>query len=178
MDFDALVDRYEKPIYNLIFRLIGDRDEAADLTQETFVAAYKAMSGFRAESSEFTWLYRIACNKCKNRFKKLGHQKRHESRYEDLEQLEYAGDTSIAAEMKNSPEKELQRKELKERVMAAIGNLPPDYRVVVVLRELHGMSYQEIAQVAELSVDVVKMRLSRGREMLRKKLGPYLIQDR
>ena len=78
MDFDGLVDSYEKPIYNLIFRVLGDRDEAADLTQETFVAAYRSWSAFRGESTVYTWLYRIALNLCKNKFREQDRRRRYE----------------------------------------------------------------------------------------------------
>ncbi|MCE5324554.1 sigma-70 family RNA polymerase sigma factor [bacterium] len=169
MDFGELLDAYEKPIYNLIFRLIGDADEAADLTQETFVSAYKSYSKFKAESSEYTWLYRIAVNKCKNKFKERARHKESFTLDEELP-LDALGESDTTY----SPEAAFERKELKERIIQAISQLPPDYRIVTVLRELHGLSYQEIAQTVDLSVDVVRTRLARARSMLRKKLEQYL----
>ncbi|MHB9035296.1 MAG: sigma-70 family RNA polymerase sigma factor [Armatimonadota bacterium] len=175
MDFDGLVDAYEKPIYNLIYRLIGDCEEAADLTQETFVSAYGSYSGFRGESSAYTWLYRIAVNKCKNKFKEQDRRKKFESFSLDEGFAEDEGQISAeVASYEFSPEAALQRKELKERIVQAMSQLPPDYRIVAVLRDMQGLSYQDIADVADLSVDVVRTRLARARGMLRKKLGPYL----
>lgn len=174
MDFDGLVDRYEKPIYNLIYRLIEDREEAADLTQDTFVAAYRSFSNFRNDSSVYTWLYRIAINKCKNRFKQKGHNAENTGLSLDEDACEVEMSSSTSTSKHSDPSIVLQKKELKKQIEIAISRLPIDYRIVVVLRDLQGLSYQEIADAADLSVDVVKTRLSRARGMLRKKLAPYL----
>lgn len=175
MDFDRLVDEHEKPIFNLIYRLVGDMDEAADLTQETFVAAYKSFASFRGESSVYTWLYRIAVNRCKNKFKADDRRRG----FEDLSlDAGHAGDDeplgASLAISEGSPGVVLERKELRAKIERAISQLPPDYKVVVVLRDLQGLSYDEIAGAAELSVDVVRTRLARARAMLRQRLGPYL----
>lgn len=176
MDFDGLVDRYEKPIFNLIYRLTGDPEEAADLTQETFVAAYKSSSRFRGESTVYTWLYRIAVNRCKNAFKKKDRRREYEGPSLDRQFSGQPGRPTIdQAAHYDTPDAQLQRKELKHRIEQAITRLPPDYRIVVVLRDLQGLSYQEIAEAADLSVDVVRTRLARARGMLREKLEAYLI---
>ncbi|MGQ9580007.1 MAG: sigma-70 family RNA polymerase sigma factor [Armatimonadota bacterium] len=173
MDFDSIVDRYEKPIYNLIYRLVGDRDEAADITQETFVAAYKSLPEFRNESTVYTWLYRIAVNKCKNVFKERDRQRHHISSdmpsEDELEQIPNQTD-------RGEPAAEFERKELRELVERAISGLPIDYRIVAVLRDLQGFSYGEIARITGLSVDVVRTRIARARAMLRRKLEPFLIE--
>jgi RNA polymerase sigma-70 factor (ECF subfamily) len=173
MDFDTIIDRYEKPIYNLIYRLVGDVEEAADLTQETFVAAYRSFSEFRGESSIYTWLYRIAVNKCKNAFKDRDRRRLHESAElpaeVELKQLSDPGKTG-------QPDAEFERKELRVRVERAISELPIDYRIVAVLRDLHGLAYDEIAQATGLSVNVVRTRIARARAMLRRKLEPFLIE--
>lgn len=174
MDFDGLVDQYEKPIFNLVYRLVGDMEEAADLTQETFVSAYGSFSDFRGDSAAYTWLYRIAVNLCKNRFKAKDRQRDYEgpSLDEDL-----SGDgVSLGDTLGHSdtPDAHLERKELRLFIEQAMSQLPPDYRIVAVLRDLHGLSYQEIAEAAELSVDVVRTRLARARGMLRRRLAPYL----
>jgi len=175
MDFDGLVDRYSKPIYNLIYRLLGDADEAADLTQETFIRAFRSFSKFRGEASVYTWLYRIAVNLCKNRFR----HKDGAGRYEgpSLDEAGPGDGTSTLADTvahHDTPDAVLQRKELRDRIEQAIGELPYDYRIVAVLRDLHGLSYQQIAEATGLSVDVVRTRLARAREMLRRKLKAYL----
>jgi len=167
MDFDSLVDSYQKPIYNLIYRLLDDRDEAADVTQETFVAAYRAWDTFRGESTEYTWLYRIAVNLCKNRFRQRDRRRQFEG--PSIDEVEWSDDRPTEA-----PHGVVERKELKEMIERAISRLPDDYRIVAVLRDLHGLSYSDIAAATELSVDVVKTRLARARGMLRKRLGAYI----
>lgn len=173
MDFDSIIDRYEKPIYNLIYRLVGDRDEAADITQETFVAAYKSLPEFRNESTIYTWLYRIAVNKCKNVFKERDRQRHYiGSEMPSEDELEQVPNPLE----KGEPEAEFERKELRELVEKAISELPVDYRIVAVLRDLQGLSYGEIARITDLSVDVVRTRIARARAMLRRKLEPFLIE--
>ena len=167
MDFDGLVDSYQKPIYNLIYRLLDDRDEAADITQETFVAAYRSWESFRGESTEYTWLYRIAVNLCKNRFRQRDRRRQYEG--PSLDDASWSDDRPS-----ETPGGIVERKELKDMIEQAISRLPDDYRIVAVLRDLHGLSYADIAAATDLSVDVVKTRLARARGMLRKKLGTYI----
>ena len=175
MDFNRLVEEHEKPIFNLVFRLIGDMDEAADLNQETFVAAYRSISTFRGDSSVYTWLYRIAVNKCKNKLKADGRRRELEEFSLDAAAGWEQQPLGLAvASSEGSPGVALERKELVERIEQAISQLPPDYKIVAVLRDLQGLSYEEIANAADLSVDVVRTRLARARSMLRQRLGPYL----
>jgi len=176
MDFDGLVDRYEKPIYNLIYRLLGDREEAADLTQETFVSAYKSWGRFRGEASVYTWLYRIAVNLCKNKFKERDRRRDYEGPSLDHGFTDEELPKAAEAPHHDTPHAALQRKELKELIEQAIRQLPPDYRIVAVLRDLQGLSYSEIASAADLSVEVVKTRLARARGMLRQRLEAYLTE--
>jgi RNA polymerase sigma-70 factor (ECF subfamily) len=175
--FDALVTAYEKRIFNVIYRIIGDYEEAADLTQETFISAYKSYARFRGEAKIFTWLYQIALNHCRNRLRQKGRM--YAQRWESLDQpasperdertpaREIADDTQ-------APHVVLEEKELRQRILAAVESLPPEYREVVILREIEGLSYNEIVEVTRLSRDNVKTRLSRARAMLRRKLGPYI----
>lgn len=173
--FDALVARYEKPIFNVIYRILGDYDEAADVTQETFINAYRSYHKFRGDANVYTWLYQIALNQSRNRLRRrrrpdLG---RTVSLDEPPPGAEAgAGGREIPDETK-APHTLAERTELKDEIMAAIEALPPDYREVVVLRELHDLSYNEIADATGISLDNVKTRLSRARAMLRRRLGPY-----
>lgn len=177
-DFDDLVDKYERRIFNLIYRLIGDYDEAADLTQDAFIAAYRAFDSFKSNANPYTWLYRIAINVCKNRF-------RERDRHKELDGIPLDGDGSVPDDVQLSdrslsnplptPESALECQELRRLVEDAIRSLPEDYRMVVVLRDLHGLSYREISEAADLGLDVVKTRLARARGMLRKKLECYLL---
>ncbi len=176
VDFDKLVDRYEKPIFDLIYRLIGDPDDAADLTQETFVAAYRSLSEFRGDSTIYTWLYRIAVNKCKNRFKENDRRRAYEHRSLDVSEDFEPNDKIMLQHFadQTAPEAVLEKKELRYCIEQAMSRLPPDYKIVAVLRDIHGLSYEQIAQATGLSIDVVRTRLARARNMLRRKLEPYL----
>jgi RNA polymerase sigma-70 factor (ECF subfamily) len=168
-EFDELVDKYERRVFNLILRIVGDYDEAADLTQDTFLAAYRAFDRFRGQAKPYTWLYRIAINVCKNRF-------REKKKQQEIE-LESGNDAATTADTM-TPEKVVQQKELKDLIENAILRLQEDYRIVIVLREMHGLTYREIAEAMDISEDVVKTRLARARNMLRQKLAPYLNQEK
>ena len=175
--FDDLLDRHEKPIFNLIYRLTGNYDEASDLTQETFVAVYRSLHAFRGESDVFTWICRIAVNKCKNRFKERSRKRRFEFLLRDLKhEDEYAveGEDGAFGVEERTPLTELEQKELQDKIMNSISALPEDYRIIVVLRDLQGLSYHEIANMVGISLEAVKSRLHRGRMILRQKLGTYL----
>lgn len=169
--FDEIIDTYEKRVFNLIYRLIGDYEEAADLTQDTFVSAYRAYGKFRFDCSVYSWLCKIAVNHCKNRYRERDRQRQYEDTLLDISD---DSSVSIPAEESNNPDQHVERKELRERIADAIMSLPEDYRVVAVLRDLQGLSYQEIVEATDLSMDNVKVRLSRARAMLRRKLAPYL----
>ena len=179
-DFDALVVRYEKPLFNTIYQWIGDYDEAADLTQETFVSAYKARENFRGDSKVYTWLYRIAHNHCKNRFKQRDRQRQMEGSSLDAGGPvdAFSGD-DLSAETRDvpdwsySPAQVLEKKELRALIDKAVNSLASEYRVVLILRELEGMSYTEIAEVTGLTMEAVKTRLNRARAMVRQKVEPY-----
>jgi RNA polymerase sigma-70 factor (ECF subfamily) len=173
--FDAVFDLYHRKVFNVIFRLVGDYDEAEDLTQETFVNAYRAYDRFRGESQVYTWLYRIAVNVCKNRFK----QERRASRLpmDSLDEPLPGDDGPMQREVpddKFNPLRAIEAGELRTVIHQAIQELPPEYRVPIVLRELQELSYAEIAQIMEIPVDTVKTRIFRARGLLRNKLAPYL----
>lgn len=175
LDFDALVVKYEKRIFNVIYRFLGDYEEATDLTQETFISAFRHYDRFRGEAKVFTWLYQIARNLCINRIRQRDRQR--DLRIESLDQPRQADDeeglSREVADWKHSPQVVLEKEELRKRLLAAIESLPPDYREVVELREFHDMSYNEIVLATGLTLENVKTRLSRARAMLRRKLEPY-----
>jgi len=170
--FDDLVDAYERRIYNLIYRLMGDLDEAADLTRDTFAAAYRSFGRLRAEASPHTWLYRIAVNVCKNRFREPDRQRNVER--VSLEDSE-AGRAGLVDETGcGVPPAAPEREEVRRVVEDAIRSLPEDCRIIVVLRDLHGLSCRGIAEAADLPVDVVKTTLARARRMLGSKSERYM----
>jgi len=177
LDFDALVVKYEKKIFNVIYRMLGDYEEATDLTQETFISAFKHYDRFRGDSKVFTWLYQIARNLCINRVRQRERQRG--MRFESLDQPRETDDddglTREIADWSQSPQIVLESNELREKMMAAINSLPPDYKEVLVLREFEGLTYNEIVEQTGLTLENVKTRLSRARGMLRRKLGPYYL---
>jgi RNA polymerase sigma-70 factor (ECF subfamily) len=176
LDFDALVDKYQKKIFNVIYRKIGDFEEATDLTQETFINAFKHYDRFRGDAKVFTWLYTIATNLCINRMRQRERQRgmRIESLDQPRDSDEDEGLTREVADFTHAPHNLLEDKELRQRILAAVDSLPPDYKEVVLLREFHDMSYNEIVTATGLSLENVKTRLSRARGMLRRKLEPYV----
>lgn len=172
---DALFDRYEQRIYNLIYRLVGDHDEAADLTSDTFLHALRSFHRFRGEAQPYTWLYRIAVNLCKNHFRRT----RHRSQFHSFSLDEPVGaDGSTQAreieDVRQEPSALFETLELQRQLHAAIGSLREDFRTVLVLKELEGLSYAEIAEVIGCTVKAVKSRLFRARAALRRKLAHYL----
>jgi RNA polymerase sigma-70 factor (ECF subfamily) len=178
-DFNSLLARYEKPLYNVIFQWVRDSEEAFDLTQETFISAYRASSNFRGEAKVYTWLYRIALNHCKNRFKQRDRQKEFEG--PSLDDGAGVGDGSDAGQTESravadwsmAPEALIEQKELRAQIYRAVDALPIEYRTVLVLREMEGLNYSDIAEVTGLSMEAVKTRLSRARGMIRRRVEPY-----
>ena len=175
LDFDALVVKYDKKIFNVIYRMLGDYEEATDLTQETFISAYRHYDRFRGDSKVFTWLYQIARNLCINRVRQRERQRgiRFESMDQPRDLEEDDGGTREIADWSQSPQRVLENNELREKLMAAIQSLTPEYREVLVLREFEGLSYNEIVERTGLTLENVKTRLSRARGMIRRKIGPY-----
>ncbi|MBW3625735.1 MAG: sigma-70 family RNA polymerase sigma factor [Armatimonadetes bacterium] len=176
LSFDELVIKYERKIYNLIYRQLGDAEDAADLTQDTFVRAYNAYGRFRGDSKVYTWLCQIALNACKNRFRQRDRQKPHLGPSLD----EPFGDEESDSRLREIPDVSsepgllFERQELRRMVERAIDSLPPDYKGVILLRDVQGLTYHEIAEATGLTLEAVKTRLHRARLMLRRKLEPYL----
>lgn len=176
LPFEEIVKKYEKKIFNLILRQIGDREEAEDLTQETFVNACRSFQSFRGECKVQTWLCQIAMNQCKNRFRQ-----RDRRRSVEGPSLDLPGGVSEdpvrpleIADWDQSPQEVFIKNETYRYVLRAIQLLPDEYRLVINLCDLQQLSYQEIAEITELSLEAVKTRIHRGRLMLRRKLNAYL----
>ncbi len=170
-DFECLVvDNYQR-IYGVIYRLVGDTHEAEDLTQDTFVNAYRARNGFRGDSQVYTWLYRIAVNLTKNRLEQLS--RRPASLSGNLAEGDDE-ESTFPANPPEAPDRLAENSELGRMVAAAVLGLRPDFREVVILREYEQLSYEEIAGVLGCTVQTVKTRLFRARNLLRRKLSNYL----
>lgn len=161
--YGLLIDAYRDRIINYLTRMTGNRYEAEELAQEAFVRAYFALRSFNPQYKFSTWLYKIATNLCINHLKKRRRWV-HVDDYQD-------GDGAPAwilpdTRSYSSPAAAIDREELQRQIQEAMQQLPPVYRTVVVLRHIHGLSYQEIAEVADLPIGTVKSRLGRGRSKL------------
>jgi RNA polymerase sigma-70 factor (ECF subfamily) len=169
--FDILVLRYQHKVVKLVMRYVRDQAEALDVTQEAFLKAYRALPGFRGDSAFYTWLYRIAINTAKNH---LVAAKRRPLDY-DLD-LQNPDQYEMHGRLKDSdtPEGKLLSEEIRETVNQAIEALPNDLRTAIMLRELEGMSYEEIASAMECPVGTVRSRIFRAREAIDKRLRPLL----
>jgi RNA polymerase sigma-70 factor, ECF subfamily len=172
--FDVLVNRYSPDIYALLWRLTGDPDEASDLTQDTFLRALKAVRAFRGDSGLKTWLFRIAVNESRNRFRWWKRRRRYQtvSLDQPIGDSESAIQDTIACNGA-SPEDEALRRERERLLQEALLGLPDVYREAVVLFDIEGFSYEQISQTLEVNLGTVKSRIARGREELRKKLKDF-----
>lgn len=174
--FETVLQMYHKRVFNFAYRLIGNADEASDLTQETFVNAYKAYGRFTGSAQGiYPWLCRILINNSRNKFREMNRRGRYEvlSLDEPLDSGESRLDQQIG-DPSAGPERVLQQHEFEARVQDSIELLPPDYLVVVVLRDMQGLSYKEISEVTGITLENVKVRLFRARTALRRILQPYI----
>ncbi|WP_295620787.1 RNA polymerase sigma factor [uncultured Intestinimonas sp.] len=166
--FEQLVTDNEKRIYNLCRRMVGDQEDAAELTQEAFLNAWRGLPGFQAESAFSTWLYRLASNVCLDFL-------RREKRRKSLSLTVVSLDQEEAVELeipdqRYAPEGELERLEQRQAIRDGLARLSEEHRQVLVLRELSGLSYREIAQLLGVEEGTVKSRIARARGALRKVL--------
>ncbi len=171
--FDLLVRKYQSRVLNLVGRFVRNPEEAEDVAQEAFIKAYRALRSFRGDSAFYTWLYRIAVNSAKNHLAAQGRQvATSDIDAQDAEQFEGAE----RLREYDTPEGILLGKEITRHMDGALQALPEDLRVAVTLRELEGLSYDEIAQVMECPVGTVRSRIFRAREAIAKVLAPLLEQ--
>ncbi len=169
--FDLLVRKYQHKLIKMISRYVSDPSEAQDVAQETFIKAYRALPNFRGDSSFYTWIYRIGANTAKNYLVAQGRRPPgSDIDAQDAEQ--YVGDSSLRET--DTPEGLVHRDEVERTVFDAIESLPDDLRTAITLRELDGLSYEEIAQAMECPVGTVRSRIFRAREAIEKRLRPLL----
>ena len=172
--FDKLTSRYSSDIYALIFRLTADPEEAADLTQETFLRAFKAIAGFRGNSDLKTWLYRIAINESRNRFRWWKRRRRgHTVSIDDTVGNSDTLYLETISDASPNPEQETLRRERERILQNALMQLPTIFREPIVLFDIEGLSYEEICKALELNLGTLKSRLARGRKELKSKLAGY-----
>lgn len=169
--FDLLVLKYQYKVQAVISRFIKDHAEVQDVAQEAFIKAYRAIQNFRGESQFYTWLYRIAVNTAKNHL--VTRNRRPPSEDVDISDAEHYGGSEYLKD-NDTPEGEMYRGELEEVVFKAMSDLPEDLRTAVTLREMEGMSYEEIAEVMECPVGTVRSRIFRAREAITDKIKPLM----
>ncbi len=168
--FGALVKKYKTKVFNMAFSFTRDREAADDLAQEIFIKAYYALSKFKFKSGFGTWLYRIAVNHIKDHLRK-----KKKDRHISFDNVRHE---SKLAEVEADRKSDAREKENRIRLLhRALQSLPQKYRVILTLRDVQGHSYEEIANILELSPGTVDSRLHRARKMLREKIAPFLSQE-
>ena len=170
--FELLVEKYQHKLARLVSRLVRDPGEAEDVTQEAFIKAYRALPSFRGDSAFYTWLYRIGINTAKNFLVATG-RRAPTSTEVDAEEAEGYESSELLHDI-NTPESLLLSKEIGTTVNSAIDSLPEELRSAIQLRELEGMSYDEIAKLMDCPIGTVRSRIFRAREAIAEKLKPLL----
>jgi len=170
--FELLVEKYQRKLGRLLSRLVRDPGEVEDVTQEAFVKAYRALPSFRGDSAFYTWLYRIGINTAKNYLVAMG-RRTPTSTEIDAEEAEGYESGEQLRDI-NTPESLLLSKEIAATVNAAIESLPEELRSAIQLRELEGMSYEEIAKLMDCPIGTVRSRIFRAREAIAERLKPIL----
>ena len=161
--FRFLVERYKERVRNVIFSVFNDKALVEDLAQEVFIRVFKALPAFRSESAFYTWVYRIAVNRCRDEMRSRKLRK-----IFSLHSMTENAEESLPAEFSEAPADNSAR----ELVSIGLRSLPEKFRLPIILKDIEGMSYEEIADVLKCEIGTVKSRLSRGRSLLRKKLEP------
>ncbi len=173
-----LIGEFQRPVYGLIYRMVSDPADAADTTQDVFLKVFRGMKHFHGESSLKTWIYRIALHEAANRKRWWFRHKAHETSIEPVESEGMAnGDESMQSALmdrRESPFDHVAQRQVQQRVDAELRKVAEPYRTTLILRDLEEMSYEEIAEVLQISMGTVKSRLTRGRQALKQRLAPYV----
>jgi RNA polymerase sigma-70 factor (ECF subfamily) len=173
-----LIGEFQRPVYGLVYRMMSDPADAADTTQDVFLKVFRGMKHFHGESSLKTWIYRIALHEAANRKRWWFRHKVHETSIEPPEsEGNRNGDEAMQSALTDrheSPFDNVAQNELRQRVDAELRRVDEPYRTALILRDLEEMSYEEIAEILQISLGTVKSRLTRGRQALKKRLAPYV----
>lgn len=166
--FEVLVERHQNKMLNIAYRMLGDYDDACDVTQEAFIAAYKAIKKFKGEAKFSTWLYRIVINYAKNRLKQLQIAAKREGFFlDDTGEIKTKEACSQPASAGANPGAQLEKREREEQVQKCISSLDEEFKEVLVLRDIEGLSYEEIRDILKIPEGTVKSRLARARGALK-----------
>lgn len=163
--FEMLIEAYQKKVFNLAYRIIGNYDDANDIAQEAFIRIFRSISGFRGQSSFSTWIYRITTNVCLDEIRK---RKNKSVQYldDDIQTDDGKMQRQIISD-DPLPEEIAERKELRAAINDSLGELKEEYRIIITLRDIQGMSYEEIAKVLDCPTGTVKSRINRARQALK-----------
>lgn len=176
--FREVVRQYGDQVYNMTYRMLGNREEAEDVAQEVFITVFKSIDSFRGDSKFSTWLYRVTANTCKNRIKYLARRHdRDQSEYDESIDRGGAAGAVTAPNPSPRPDRALEGVELEIKLQQAIDSLDEDHRLLVVLRDIQELAYEEICEITGLPDGTVKSRLHRARAALKKKMQSYVRQD-
>ena len=173
LSFEEVFERYSSMVFGLAFHMLGDREEALDVSQEVFLIVYRKMDSFRGESSLKTWIYRIAAHRAANRFR-WWNRIRRRGTVSLEEHLAKSANRELCCNLRSeiqSPEDALLLKEEREEIEHVLLELPLPQRIVVIMRDIEGLSYEEIAESLKVSLGTVKSRIARGREMLKRRFN-------
>lgn len=168
--FERLIEKHQQVAYNIAYRMVGNEEDAKDMTQEAFIKVFKSIKSFREDSSFSTWLYRIVMNTCKDELRKR------KINVVSLDRSLETGESSAQLDIPDltySPEVAYEKKELHELLQEALVSIPEQNRTVVVMRDVQGFSYEDIAAVMNIPVGTVKSRINRGRHMLRERITQH-----
>ncbi|MEZ5353301.1 MAG: sigma-70 family RNA polymerase sigma factor [Bryobacteraceae bacterium] len=164
--YEELIDRFQQPVYNLVWRLLADPDDAGDVVQEVFLKVFRGVGSFRGGSSLKTWIYRIAVNEAHNH-RRWFHRRRGQEVGLDDERCEGQTYEELLADQGRSPFEIAVSHETRERIEEALQKVRPAYRAALILRDVEGLSYEEVSEILDISLGTVKSRIVRGREALR-----------
>lgn len=165
--FDLLILKYQHKIISIVGRYLGDQNDVQDVSQETFIKAYRAIPNFRGESAFYTWLYRIAVNTAKNHL--VSKSRRPPNIDIDIDDGEFQNNSAVLRD-NESPQASLATSQMEQVIFRSIENLPSELRIAVTLREFDGLSYEEIAKIMNCPVGTVRSRIFRAREAIEKKI--------
>ncbi|WHH59938.1 sigma-70 family RNA polymerase sigma factor [Petroclostridium sp. X23] len=163
--FEQLIENYQKKVFNIAYRILGNPDDASDMAQEVFLKVYKSISNFKEESSLSTWIYRIATNVCLDEVRK-----RKKAAVVSINSTIQLEDGEINVQMEDEgpgPDQLVEEKELREEVRKAIESLNDEHKVAIILRDINGFSYEEISNILQCSLGTVKSRINRARNALK-----------
>jgi RNA polymerase sigma-70 factor (ECF subfamily) len=177
--YKTLVERYQRKVFSVAFGMLKDREEARDVAQEAFVKVYKYLDHFKGDASFYTWLYRITVNICIDVLRRRGATKGEQVEFDEQVQMDVseANLGALGTKLGTNPQKSMLRKELAEKIQAALAEVPEKHRAILLLRELEGMSYEDLSRTLDIPKGTVMSRLFHARLKVQKVLNEYLELD-